>query len=250
MKYYTEIHHLYPLTNPEPDVRVKLTLHKDVKDIPDVSIVTNKYEVTLPEIHQTLLTPEFVLGLLEGKEEAADDVEQINEYLKTLNGDHLIPFTDSSDFLLIRALDRHGKLFPDGVYYTKGKALNRLPQIRYVGPLSNLKVELVEQAKIFNLSEIPRFVVVVDCREELTQVYNWWNTPEIQDLVDRFGPKGVGAYGYPISHENGRLTIHYVPMTVNPNALSNLVVELMETLVASEEKGLIKNYVSPTFGLF
>ena len=238
MKYYTEIHHLYPLTNPEPGVRAKLTLHKDVKDIPDVSIVTNKYAVTLPEIQETLLTPEFVLGVLEGKEEAADDVEQINEYL------------NSSDFLLIRALDRHGKLFPDGVYCTKGMALNRLPQIRYVGPLSNLKVELVEQAKIFNLAEIPRFVVVVDCREELTQVYNWWNTPEIQDLVDRFGPKGVGAYGYPISHENGRLTIHYVPMTVNPNALSNLVVELMETLVASEEKGLIKNYVSPTFGLF
>lgn len=94
-------------------------------------------------------------------------------------------------------------------------------------PSKITNTKIVKKARLSIIEDIPRVSIVAVVNREVLQVPHWYNHPDILAVIERYKPKW-GAKGYVFDKVgNDKVRLDYVPITVNPEAVSTLIASLV-----------------------
>lgn len=94
-------------------------------------------------------------------------------------------------------------------------------------PVKITNTKTVKKARLPIVEDIPRVSIVAVVSREVLLTPHWWCHPDILAVIERYKPKW-GAKGYVFDKVgNDKVRLDYIPLTVNPTAVTALVTSLM-----------------------
>lgn len=94
-------------------------------------------------------------------------------------------------------------------------------------PTKITNTKTVKKARLPIVEDIPRVSIVAVVSREVLLTPHWWCHPDILAVIERYKPKW-GAKGYVFDKVgNDKVRLDYIPLTVNPTAVTTLITSLM-----------------------
>lgn len=94
-------------------------------------------------------------------------------------------------------------------------------------PVKITNARTVVKARLPVIQDIPRVSMLVVIDRDVLNLPNWWCHSDVTAAIERYKPKW-GAKGYVFNKVgNDKVRIDYVPITVNPTAVTTLLTSLM-----------------------
>ena len=94
-------------------------------------------------------------------------------------------------------------------------------------PVKITNTKTVKKARLPIVEDIPRVSIVAVVNREVLLSPHWYHHADILAVIERYKPKW-GAKGYVFDKVgNDKVRLDYIPLTVNPTAVTTLITSLM-----------------------